>query len=219
MARLLGAMTGSAKGKGQLGVEVTTSANVIHRGEQVNVDIKIQNAFEQNVTVAGWSWMLPPFINPGTSPAEKDLPRTLYPGDSYAISIPVWSKRPFWAFGSRGSPSTGTQDSTFNIRYKLERDEEHLQNVPVTLNIHASPVEIYFAAFVGGIMGSLVNTLSLGLDTLVSGILGLFLVLISQRRADIQLGVSIEDAIGGLVVGFLVGYLGSSYFKGFLPKP
>jgi hypothetical protein len=216
MVRLLAVTTGSAKG--QLGVEITTSANVIHRGDAFNVDIKIQNAFEQNVQVAGWSWQLPPGILAGKSPAEgEDI--TLRPGDSRAISIPIYSKRPFWAFGSRASPGIGTQLSGFNIKYRLEQDGEHWQNVPVTLNIHASPVEIYFAAFIGGIIGSLVNTLTFGLDTLVSGILGLFLVLISQRRADVQFGVSIEDALGGLVVGFLVGYLGTSYFKGFLPKP
>jgi hypothetical protein len=41
----------------------------------------------------------------------------------------------------------------------------------------------------------------------------------SEKRFDFQIGVSIEDATRGLIMDFLVGYLGTSYFKGFLPKP
>lgn len=214
MPNRLSVMTGSAKG--QLDVEVTTTAKVIHRGEQLNVDISIQNGNDQNVEIVSWDWQLPAWVYPNKSPAEDKLPVLLHPNDSFAISIPIWSERPFWALGSLHYPSIEVQTSKFNIEYKLGVDE-HKQVVPVTLEIHASSVEIYLAAIVGGIIGSLVNTLTPGVGTLVSGVLGLVLVLIAQRRSNVQLGISIEDAIGGFVVGFLVGYVGTSYFKGFLP--
>ena len=41
MAKVLGATTGSTKGQLLLGVEVVTSASAIHRGEQVDHDVKL----------------------------------------------------------------------------------------------------------------------------------------------------------------------------------
>jgi hypothetical protein len=216
MVTRLATVTGSAKG--QLSVEVSTSAKVIHRGDDFTVDINVTNTLDQDVEYVRWSWTLPAGE---FGRVEGDMGAPLASGSSRAITFPIRTSRPWWAFGSRGKgkcPSTGTQVSHFNLVYKTARDGERWQSVPVTLDIRAAPWEIYEAAVVGGVAGSLVNTLSLSVNTLASGILGLFLVLIAQRREDVQLGVSVEDALGGLVVGFLVGYLGTSYFKGFLPK-
>jgi hypothetical protein len=210
----LAGTTGSAKG--QLSVEVTTSANVIHRGGEFLVDIKVTNGFDKDVQLKGWSWEMPAWINAGESPSASQLPITVRPGDSWTIAFSMSSERPYWAFGSRKYPEIGAQSSALNLSYQVGT-EVHTQSVDMTLDIHAHPNEVYLAAFVGGVVGSLVNTVTLGLSTLVSGVLGLFLVLIAQRRANVQLGISIEDAIGGLVVGFVLGYLGTAYFKGFLP--
>jgi len=209
-------MVAGGPARGQLGVEVSTSTDVIHRGDSFNVDMKIQNPFPEPVDIAGWSWQLPPGLIVGKSPAEDER-ITLQPGDSWAISFPVSSWRPLWAFGDLRAPETGAQLSSFNIRYKIG-GLDHLQNVAVTLNIHASPIEIYLAAFVGGILGSFVKRLTLGPELLVSGVLGLILVLVGLRRKDVQLGVSIEDSLGGLVLGFFVGYLGTPYFESLLPQ-
>jgi hypothetical protein len=212
----------TASTKGQLGVEVTTSADVIHRGEEFLVDINISNAFDEDVNVDGWSWTAPAWINIGQSQEEKDdkWPIVIRSAESRTITFPMSSNRPFGVFSlSRNWPKTGSQLSHFNLMYSKQKNGSHSQSIPIKIDIRASPYEIYIAAIIGGIVGSLANTLTLGLSALVSGVLGLFLVLISQRRTDVQLGVSVEDAVGGLVVGFLVGYIGTSYFKGFLPKP
>lgn len=215
MVMRLAAVAGSTEN--QLAVEVTTSAKVIHRGDEFKLDINITNTLEKKVESISWSWVLPPGLNPGPI-EEADKHITLTPGSSRTVSISISSGRPWWVGGSRKCPGIGSQLSHFNLMFSLEGGKDHTQSVPITLDILASPLEVYVGAIVGGIMGSMVNTLSLSWNTVVSGILGLFLVMISQRRTNVQLGVAVEDAVGGLVVGFLVGYLGTSYFKGFLPK-
>lgn len=58
-------------------------------------------------------------------------------------------------------------------------------------------------------MDSLSNLVTLLVSVILSGIAIIFMV----RKSDTQSFVSVEDFWGGLLIGFLVGYTGASFFQ------
>lgn len=219
--------TTRSRDKESLAVEVRTSLKIIHRGKKFNVHVSLQNPFDTPVTLLGWSWQLPPgLVFVGESPGNRDISE-LQPGDSCSLVFTIkaagvlnFTVERSGRFGLRLTRETPAQigENVVSINIAYGRGGlHHWQEVQAALNLYASPLEIYLGAVIGAIAGSFVRKPALGFELLLSAVLGFFLVLIAKRRSDVQLGISIEDWVGGAIVGFSLGYLGTSYFENFLP--
>lgn len=214
------ALTSPTLDADKLRSRVLTSSKIINRGTKFNAHVSLQNIFDTPAIIRGWSWQLPPGLEiEAESPGNK-LDLELQPGDSYSLVYTIRANGILDLLKKRTLARVGEHFVGINLKYTKD-DVEHIQEIQSSLNIYASPIEIYFGAIIGAVFGSFAryvqSNTSLQLNDLfgfiVSAILGFFLVLIAKRRADVQLGVSIEDWVGGAVVGFTVGYLGTSYFS------
>jgi hypothetical protein len=105
------------------------------------------------------------------------------------------------------------------IRYAVD-NKENLTTQQFGLEIRAA----FRATIIGGTIGGLLGALSRVLGeggvgdikwpvVLVSGIFGAVAVVSFARKASAQKLVSVEDFWGGLLVGFLCGYLAERYFR------
>lgn len=213
----------------KLAVEVMASSKIIHRGSKFNVHVSLKNPFDTPIKHTGWSWQLPPgLLFFEESPGNEDVRKAeLQPGDSCSLVFRIAANHILAtrrkAANVRGFPlvketpaQLGENFISMNISYDKD-GVEHWQEVQAPLNIYASPIEIYLGAIIGAVVGSFARKQTLGFELVLSGILGFFLVLVAKRRTDVQFGFSIEDWVGGTIVGFTVGYLGTSYFENFLP--
>lgn len=201
----------------KLSAEIKTSLGILHRGSQFNVLLSMQNVLKKPIKIVGHSWQLPPgFSFISESPGNKNV-EELQPGDSCSLVYTLKAYGLLSIFKRQKPAQTGNHLISLNLFFLID-DREHAQEIQTTFNIHASPREIYISSIISAILGSFVKNPSLGFEHLVSGILGLFIVLVAKRRTEVQLGISIEDWVGGAVVGFCVGYLGSSYLEQFLPQ-
>jgi hypothetical protein len=217
------ALTSKHRDAENLGIEVVTSSKIMQRGSKFNVHVSLENNFDKPIRVVGWSWQsIPGLVFSDESPGNKGQ-LELQPGDSRSLVFIIKANGVFdftmnkqeglrLPISKATMAQTGENLAAINIQYSKD-GVEHWQEVRAVLNIYASPIEIYFGAIIGAIVGSFVRKPTLGLELLLSGILGFFLVLIAQRRTDVQLGISIEDWVGGAIIGFSVGYFGTSNFE------
>jgi hypothetical protein len=104
--------------------------------------------------------------------------------------------------------------------------------------VHTSPFDVTFplraplranvwGAVFGGLLGSVAHVLrdkeslafqSTLLSAALTTILAVIAVVFSSRTAkDVQPILTVEDFWGGLVVGFLLGYLGHQFFEQLVP--
>lgn len=112
----------------------------------------------------------------------------------------------------------------------LGQPEVHANTVSTDISIRPSVYSVMTGASFGGFFGAVGRILQvtnpeswskfvasdlLGLSTtvLVSVILSAIAIVFLVRKSDAQSFVSIEDFWGGLLVGFLVGYTGTSFFE------
>jgi hypothetical protein len=74
----------------------------------------------------------------------------------------------------------------------------------------------------GGIAGSTARLLQIGsaitwkeltISTVLVTLLSAIAIIFMVRKSDTQSFVSVEDFWGGLLIGFLVGYTGTSFFE------
>jgi hypothetical protein len=106
------------------------------------------------------------------------------------------------------------------LRYLVEGDTHH-QTVPYDLDIRASITATAIGGAVGGAIGVLVRTPDISSWTstpvlfpaIISAILSIMTVVALARKSDAQPLVSIEDFLGGLLLGFAVGYTGNELFN------
>jgi uncharacterized protein (DUF2342 family) len=97
--------------------------------------------------------------------------------------------------------------------------EEQLDTVPFNLQIRATTTSIMSGAICGSVLGTIARSLgqtgaTLSASALVlSAIFGAIAVIAFARKESAQTIVSIEDFWGGIIIGFLIGYLGESYFQ------
>lgn len=219
--------TTRSRDRESLAVEVRSSLKIVHRGRKFNAHVSIQNPFDTPIKLLGWSWQLPPgLVFVGESPGNRDISE-LQPGDSCSLVFTIkalgvlnFTVERSGRFGMRVMRQTPAQlgENVIGINIAYNRDgANHWQEIQAILNIYASPSEIYLGAILGAIAGSLIQRPVLDFQLFLSAILGFFLVLIAKRRTDVQLGISVEDWVGGAVVGFTVGYLGTPFFANFLP--
>lgn len=202
----------------RLNAEIKTSLGIIHRGSQFKVHLSIQNVMKKPVKIVGRSWQLPPGISfIRESPGNKDVD-VLQPGDSCSLVYTLEAFGILSLFKKDKTVQTGNHFIGLNL-YILIDDKKHAQEIQTTFNIHASPYEIYISTVLSAILGSFIRNPYFGIEHLISGILGFFIVLVAKRRTDVQLGISIEDWVGGSIVGISVGYFGTTYFEQFFKEP
>ena len=139
------------------------------------------------------------------------IPTILQPGDSVVRQFVLKAKK--WLFFT-------PIEYVFHIQVRFAADNtEHSNNVAFKLNIRAAQKAIMIGAIIGSILGATARTLGMAGGTLSTAsftlavILGIIAVIGFARKADAQQIVSVEDFWGGLLIGFLVGYLGESYFR------
>lgn len=208
--------------------EVSVSSKIINRGNEFNLYIIINNPFDNLLTITGWSWVYPPGIHGVSQDSDKGF--TLQPGDSRSLSFRLKANGLIdYMIGVKNHEDkrrriswdsiVKTGEHFISLNFSYDKDgKAHWQEVQASLNIYAAPVEIYVSAIIGAVAGSLMRK-PFGIETIISGVLGFFFVLMAKRRTDVQLGFSVEDWIGGIILGFSVGYFGSSYFENIMsPK-
>lgn len=109
---------------------------------------------------------------------------------------------------------------TFQIQVKYAVDgRENIDTIPFALQIRAALKATIVGAVVGGLLGAIARSLGANGQVLapgvllLSGIFGAIAVVAFARKSAAQQIVSVEDFWGGLLIGFLVGYLGEAYFR------
>jgi hypothetical protein len=91
------------------------------------------------------------------------------------------------------------------------------------LAVRSSVYSIMAGSILGGGVGSVARLLSMspaatswgegGITVLIAVILSAVAVIFLARKSDAQSFVSVEDFWGGILIGFLVGYTGTSFFE------
>lgn len=155
--------------------------------------------------------------------------RILQPGSSIMIDAPMKTKS--WLLAT---PRKHKID--FWISYKLGSDPRvHSETVPVQFDARPALQSVAIGAVLGAFFGSLAQELLRGgalpaandsagvfrviIRFAVAMLLGGIGVIFVSRRTAVQaLPIGVEDFWGGFLTGFLVGWFGSDFFKGLLPK-
>ncbi|MEM9808080.1 MAG: hypothetical protein AAF959_22670 [Cyanobacteria bacterium P01_D01_bin.56] len=114
------------------------------------------------------------------------------------------------------------------IDRSIEEEEELFTNtVPHEISIRTSVYSIMLGSVIGGGIGSLARALQINpsldwrsftsadfiVGISVSVILSAVAIVFMARKSDTQSFLSIEDFWGGLLIGFLIGYTGASFFQ------
>jgi hypothetical protein len=138
-------------------------------------------------------------------------PTVLQPGDSVVRQFVLKARR--WLFFLPIEYLFQIQ-----VRYAVD-NSEHLNNIPFRLSVRSAPKAIMFGAAMGSTLGALARGLGISGGELslqsfaLSAILGTIAVVAFARKSNAQQIISVEDVWGGLLIGFLVGYSGESYFR------
>jgi hypothetical protein len=91
-----------------------------------------------------------------------------------------------------------------------------------SLSIRPSVYSVIIGSAVGGITGAIARLLQtpslqtgqgITVSLVLAVILGGMAVIFMARKSDTQSFVSVEDFWGGILIGFLVGYTGTSFFE------
>lgn len=120
----------------------------------------------------------------------------------------------------------------FYVNYNFTRpNEDNKENVTEkiytntiahSLAIRPSVYSVLVGSLIGGTTGAIARLLqspamptiqSIAVSLFLSIILGGMAVIFMARKSDAQSFVSVEDFWGGILIGFLVGYTGTSFFE------
>lgn len=119
-----------------------------------------------------------------------------------------------------------------DINYKNSEGEKGLfaNTIAHEISIRPSVYSVLYGSILGGFIGAIarflqvtpvatwknftyVDSLSNLVTLLVSVILSGIAIIFMVRKSDTQSFISVEDFWGGLLIGFLVGYTGASFFQ------
>lgn len=210
--------TSTERDIGRVVAIVETSPTLPRVGGRLNVEVHVTNHSDRAVRIEGHSFQLPPgFELVEESPGNEAMRASqLQPGDSCSLVFVVRAN----GVGSKlidlpGSlqrvrARRGEHSLSVNLRLRQAR-AEHWLEARATLTLRPAPSEIYASAVGAAIVASVLHpgTDAVGVwHHLLSGALGFILVGALKRRRDLQVGLAVEDGVGGAVVGFLAGYGG-----------
>lgn len=121
----------------------------------------------------------------------------------------------------------------FYVNYSFETKEESsdkplsdsifTNTIAHHISIRPSVYSVIIGSALGGIFGAVARLLqspttpslsSITVSLILSIILGGIAIIFMSRKSDTQSFVSVEDFWGGILIGFLVGYSGVSFFEG-----
>ena len=153
------------------------------------------------------------------SPLPKDI--ALHPGDTAVYSIVFCTK-------SNHLFQPTQFKLHFNVVYHFgNHQEKRVNTATADVSIRASLISIMFGSLIGGFVGFLARQFqstafsdeiirswpSLVISLLLSLILSAVSIVFIARKSEQQSFVSIEDFWGGMQIGFLVGYSGTTAFQ------
>lgn len=101
-------------------------------------------------------------------------------------------------------------------------EKTYTNTIAHSLAIRPSVYSVLTGSVIGGVFGAVArllqsptapNTQTIIVSLLLSVILGGMAVIFMARKSDAQSFVSVEDFWGGILIGFLVGYTGTSFFE------
>ena len=159
--------------------------------------------------------------------SSLDLGTALQPGNTVVYSIALTTTKTLFFRPIQYILQYSINFSFTSIEYESTL---HTNTIAQTLTIRAPIFSVMSGAAVGGFAGAFANILQkidrissgndalaeswlqLGVTLVVSVILSVMAVVFLARKSDTQSLVSVEDFWGGLVIGFLVGYTGTSFF-------
>lgn len=104
----------------------------------------------------------------------------------------------------------------------LSTEKTYTNTIAHSLAIRPSVYSVLSGSLIGGIFGATARLLqsptapttqSVIVSLFLSIILGGMAVIFMARKSDAQSFVSVEDFWGGILIGFLVGYTGTSFFE------
>jgi len=106
------------------------------------------------------------------------------------------------------------------VQYIADQTLNH-DTVPFDLDIRASFSSTILGSAIGGFVGSLTRSQDLSgwlrspvlFPAIISAILAIITVVAFARKSDAQPLVAVEDFLGGLLLGFVVGYTGNALFQ------
>ena len=105
---------------------------------------------------------------------------------------------------------------------KMSAEKIYTNTIAHSLSIRPSVYSVLTGSLIGGIIGAVARLLqspsfptpqSIIVSLFLSTILGGMAVIFMARKSDAQSFVSVEDFWGGILIGFLVGYTGTSFFE------
>ncbi|MCP4104766.1 MAG: hypothetical protein GY749_04395 [Desulfobacteraceae bacterium] len=119
----------------------------------------------------------------------------------------------------------------YNISESVElnntkQDDIFTNTISYELSIRASIYSVITGSAIGGLVGGVARILQLSQSSSASIltstnalalaaaiILGIMAIIFMARKSDSQSFISVEDFWGGILVGFFVGYTGTSFFE------
>ena len=151
----------------------------------------------------------------------------LQPGNTAVYSLVLTTKKSLFF-----RPVQYTLEYSINFSFNRSRSLTHTNSASQDLTIRAPITSVMSGSILGGVAGYLAKFLqeySTGLKGInlatnwvvflltlaVTVILSAMAVVFLARKSETQSLLSIEDFWGGLVIGFLVGYTGTSAFESF----
>jgi len=152
-------------------------------------------------------------LQPGNTAVYTIIMKTknlfLFRPSQYRLQFNVnYSFEKYPLFGSNSSGADDKGNSIFT------------NTIAATLSIRASIYSVIIGSAIGGLFGALARFLqseSILLENLVSIALSVILsiaaIIFLARKSGAQSFVSVEDLWGGILIGFLVGYSGVSFFE------
>jgi hypothetical protein len=172
---------------------------------------------------------------------ESSLPENtaLQPGNTVVYSVILNVNNPLLFRPSKYRLQFNANYS-FNPKLKEKVNEESSEaelftnTIAYELSIRASIHSVLKGSVIGGFVGGIARILQLHPSSFsdiatwsnfmtmsASIILAIMSIIFMARKSDAQSFVSIEDFWGGILVGFLVGYTGTSFFDDLtgIPKP
>lgn len=144
--------------------------------------------------------------------------QTLQPGSSTIRYFPIITRA--WLLST-----SRRHKLDVSIAYKLG-DVQHYESVPLQFEVRPALRAVIVGAIIGSAIGWLarelmtdgLNPTSL-IQLILAGLLSSIGVIFVSRKTGVQsLPISVEDFLGGILTGFVIGYFGTGYFNTLLPQ-
>ncbi len=143
---------------------------------------------------------------------EKEVKELLSPGETYTYCF----------FGTTADSLWFRPDKykfMLWVDYSNEKNQDIKESKIVEIDVLASIKSIMIGAAVGGILGGAVRILSkppydyrTWIELFGTVILSVFAVIALVRKTGTQTLITVQDIYGGILIGFLVGYSGKTFF-------